>query len=97
MASINTDVTIAMPTSATTGAATDMSRFVSGYTLYIASMGTGTYQYQISHDATLWVNEGSAVTADGVLAVSKQARWGRWNCTAYTDGTPTATVAGKIG
>ena len=97
MASIDTSVTVAMPGSVSAGAASDMSRFWSGYTIHIVQTGTGTYQYQISADGTNWTNEGTAATASGVLTVTKHARWGRFNCTAWTDAVSTATVAGKIG
>lgn len=93
MGYVNTEKTIAMPVSVAAGAATEVRQF-DGFTVYVASMGTATYQLQISVDGSTWVDEGSAVTAAGVVNVTKRAFWVRWNCTAWTSGTPTATIAG---
>jgi hypothetical protein len=97
MASIDTSLTLAVPESVAAGASTDIARLHSGYTIHFVLTGTGTYQYQISADGTNWTQEGANVTSSGVLTVSKHARWGRLNCSAWTNATGTATIAGKLG
>lgn len=93
MGRVNTEVTIAMPVSVAAGAKSEVG-FFDGFTVYVSGMGTATYQLQISVDGTNYHNEGSEVTANGVVNVTKAALWARWNCTAWTSGTPVARVAG---
>lgn len=88
----------AVPTSVAAGAASPVGA-IAGFTITLESVGTATYQLQISCDPTnppnanSWQNEGAALTAAGVLQVTKYCYWIRWNCTAYTSGTPVARVA----
>lgn len=92
-------VSIAAPASQTAGAPTAVGAF-NGFTATLESVGTATYQLQISLDpsnspaAASWQNEGAALTAAGSLQVTKLAAWARWNCTAYTNGTPVGRLAG---
>ncbi len=66
-------------------------------TVMLHSVGTGTYQLQGSLDNTNWVSEGSALTASSTapLEVTEAYAYLRWNCTAYTSGTPTSVLAGR--
>lgn len=88
--------TVAAPTSVAAGAATDTSDCQgAGLALYLLSAGTATYQAQASpDDGTSWVNVGTALTASGTVAISIACTRVRWNCTAYTNGTPTSYVCG---
>lgn len=69
-------------------------------TLTLESVGTATYQVQISNDpsnapaAASWQNEGAALTAAGSLEITKPCAWIRINTTAYTSGTPIMRVSG---
>lgn len=69
-------------------------------TVTLESVGTATYQVQISLDtsatpaAASWQNEGTALTTSGSLEISKPCAYLRLNVTAYTNGTPTLRVAG---
>jgi hypothetical protein len=54
---------------------------------------TGTIQIQGSLDGTTWVNEGSAITAAGALAITNAWNYLRSKCTAYTSGTPVVMFA----
>lgn len=69
-------------------------------TVTMESIGTATYQVQISLDtsnapaAASWQNEGAALTASGSLEITKPCAWLRLNVTAYTGGTPILRVAG---
>lgn len=71
-------------------------------TITLESVGTGTYQVQISLDnsaspaAASWQNEGTALTASGSLEISKPCAWLRLNVTGYSSGTPTLRVAGLL-
>lgn len=88
-----------LPASIAAGSAIAVGRF-ERKTVTLESVGTATYQVQISCDpsatpaATSWVNEGAALTASGSLEISKPCAWLRFNVTAWTSGTPTARIAG---
>jgi hypothetical protein len=84
---------VAAPTSVAAGAATDVSDLIS-VTVNLTAVGTATYQGQISMDGSTWANQGAALTANGSLAVPDGTVQFRWNCTAYTSGTPTSTLGG---
>lgn len=92
-------LSLAVPTSVVAGAATPVGT-LERKTVSLESVGTATYQVQISLDtsnapaSTSWQNEGAALTASGTLEVSKPCAWIRLNCTAYTNGTPTGRIAG---
>lgn len=93
---------LVVPVSVTTGAATD-ARSYNGFTVSLESVGTATYQVQISLDQSAspasasWQNEGSAFTStSGTILVSKPCAWVRVNCTAYTNGTPIGRVSGVL-
>lgn len=87
-------VSVAAPTSVAAGAGTSTSDLVTAF-VQVASIGVGTYQVQQSFNGTNYVNKGSALTADGTVAIDDAAVAVRLNCTAYTSGTPTAVVAGR--
>lgn len=92
-------LSLAVPTSVAAGAATAVGT-LERKTVSLESVGTATYQVQISLDtsatpaAASWQNEGTALTASGTLEITKPAAWIRVNCTAYTNGTPTGRIAG---
>lgn len=56
-------------------------------------IGTGTYQLQGTYGGN-WIDEGTALTADGVRVVTNHYTSVRWRCTAFTSGTPTSWIAG---
>lgn len=89
------DVTFAAPTSVTQSSAYDVSA-MGPKTVTIATVGTATYQVQISPVDTgnVWVNEGAALSASGSVFVEKPCRRIRIDCTAYTNGTPTVYITG---
>lgn len=62
--------------------------------LYLFGTLVGTWQAQISPDGTNWANEGTALTAAGSVFIEKPCVKVRWNCTAFTSGTPTSVVMG---
>jgi hypothetical protein len=86
-------IPLVLPTSVAAGAAIDTSTF--GHkTVYVKGAFTGTYQIQVSDDNVTFINYGTALTAAGVLEITAEAPFVRANCTAYTSGTPTASVVG---
>jgi hypothetical protein len=84
---------VAAPVSVAAGVATDISDLIS-CVVTLAAAGTATYQGQISMDGTNWVIWGTALTASGTLVLPDGAMQFRWNCTAYTSGTPVSAVGG---
>jgi hypothetical protein len=64
----------------------------------IGSIGTGTYQVEGSYGGipAKWFTEGTALTADGVVVVTRKYSKLRINNTAYTTGAPQAFVAGDV-
>lgn len=87
---------IAVPTSVAAGAATDV-KDLTGLQATLAGTLSATYQFQVSYDnGTSFVNHGTALTAAGIVAtaIPDAATQVRWNCTAYTSGTPTSAIAG---
>jgi hypothetical protein len=92
-------LSLTVPTSITAGAATAVGA-LERKTVSIESVGSATYQVQISLDTSAtpasssWQNEGVALTASGTLEVTKPAAWIRINCTAFVSGTPTGRIAG---
>lgn len=90
---VNYTETLAVPASATTGAATNVSA-LGPKTVFIQGSFTGTFQTQISADGTNWHNEGSAFTAAGTLFIEKPCNYVRFNCTAFTSSSATAHVVG---
>lgn len=86
---------IAAPVSVAAGLGTDCSDLRS-CEAHLVSVGTGTYQFQVSLDGTNYVNHGSALTASGAVAtaIPDAAVKCRWNCTAYTSGTPASSIGG---
>ncbi len=92
---------IAVPTSQAAGAATNCGA-LDDKTVTLESVGTATYQLQISLDTTnppasaSWQNEGSPFTnAGGTIQVTKPCEWMRFNCTSYGSGTPTGRLLGR--
>jgi hypothetical protein len=85
--------TIAVPRSVTAGVACDASD-MDRKCVYVSGSFTATVQIQLSADGTNWFDEGTALTAAGSLEITKPARYIRANTTAYTSGTPLATVVG---
>lgn len=105
MALMTQAVTLAVPTSA--AAAAGISCYgLHRKTVTLESAGTATYQLQISladptgsvpaTGDTSWVNYGSALTASGIVEVTAPACWMRWNCTAYTSGSPSSKMLGEV-
>jgi hypothetical protein len=76
------------------GASVKMAQFNGDHTVFMNDIGTGTYQVQVSANNSDWVNEGSALTASGLLNVTTKAMYIRSKCTAFTSGTPTGFVCG---
>lgn len=64
------------------------------FSVILGAVGTATYQIQISADKVSWHDEGSALTADGVLDVASRAMYVRSQCTAFTSGTPAGFMVG---
>jgi len=56
-------------------------------------IGDGTYQLEGSYGGG-WLNEGTAITADGILVVTRKYIKVRFQNTAYTSGAPVAYVGG---
>jgi hypothetical protein len=92
--------TLVVPTSVTAGAATPVGQ-CGRKCVSLESVGTATYQIQISLDtasvpaSSSWQNEGAALSASGTLEITKPCIWVRVNCTSFTSGTPTGRVAGE--
>jgi hypothetical protein len=91
---------LAVPTTVSNGAATPVAT-LGPLTVSLESVGTATYQVQISNDpsatpaSSSWINEGSPMSASGTLLITKPCAWVRVSCTAYTSGTPTGRIAGN--
>lgn len=51
----------------------------------VSGITTGTVQVQSSLDGSTWVNEGSALTADGAVAITGPRKNVRGNVTVSTD------------
>lgn len=85
---------VAAPVSVVAGAGTSTANMQSAF-VQVASIGVGTYQVQESFNGgTTWIAKGSALTADGAVAIDDAANAVRLSCTAYTSGTPVAVVSG---
>lgn len=74
------------------GIAADVSMFEK-FTVYMDGF-TGTWKLQISDDGTNWYDVGSAVTNNGYVDCTSLALYARVDVTAYTSGTPAATLRG---
>jgi len=63
----------------------------------IQNIGTGTYQVEGSYGGSpaVWWTEGAALTADGVVVVTRNYGKLRIRNTAFTSGTPQAFCAGE--
>jgi hypothetical protein len=90
---------VAVPTSVAAGNPTDC-RAMEAKTVSLEGSMTATYQLQISCDpsdspaSSSWINFSTALTAAGQVFVQQPCTWVRWNCTAYTSGTPVSRCAG---
>lgn len=85
----------AVPLSATAGAALDTLN-MEQKTIQLTGTFVATIQFQGTIDGTNWVNEGAALTAPGVIEVTKRWCNMRANVTAYTSGTPLAKIAAGL-
>ena len=106
MAMLSLPVSVPVPTSVAAGAATYCGGAERKTLTLEASAMTATYQAQISCKQpdptgaapgaadTSWVNAGAALTAAGFVEITAPCFWIRWNCTAYTSGTPTSELVG---
>lgn len=63
-------------------------------TVQLTGMGTQTVQIQGSLDGVNWVNDGSALTADGKVDTSSRWEFMRTNMTSYSSGGD--SIAGKV-
>ena len=86
-------IALEVPAEVAAGAPVNVLHYT-GKTVQLANVGTGTYQLQGSLDRTNWIDEGAALEADAVVTVTPRWAYLRWDCQAYTDGTPTSTLAG---
>ena len=62
--------------------------------MHVYGTFVATVQVQVSHDNTNWINEGSALTATGKVALPP-ALFSRCNVTAFTSGTIKSVVMGR--
>jgi hypothetical protein len=66
--------------------------------IYVDGTFVATMQVQISPDqdpaTAVWYDEGAAISAKGMLEITKPCRLLRINTTAYTSGTPRANLSG---
>lgn len=85
--------TLAVPSSVSAGAATDVSGLTS-CTVFITGITTATVQIQVSGDGTNWNNEQAALTANGNVFINKPVKQIRANVTAYTSGTLAGLILG---
>lgn len=78
------------------GAEIPQNHFARSIDVPITGIGTATYQVQGSYGGVprVWLDEGSALTADGVVVVSRRYGQLRIKCTAFTNGTPEAFCSG---
>lgn len=90
---IGRTVAVAVPTSVSAGAGSVVSD-MGPKTVSLTGTFTATYQLQLSTDGTNWFNEGSPLTSAGRVFVEAPCVQVRWNCTAYTSGTPASAVFG---
>jgi hypothetical protein len=86
-------LSVVAPASVTTGTAVDVSDMTSAV-VAVNAIGVGTYAVMVSHDGASFVQHGSSLTADGKVAIDDAVIKVRVDCTAYTSGTPAATVSG---
>jgi hypothetical protein len=90
---------VAVPVSVAAGTASDCQA-MGDKTVTLESAGTATYQLQISCDpanppaSASWQAEQAALTASGAIYIQRPCMWVRWNCTAYTNGTPLSHLCG---
>lgn len=85
--------TVVAPASVTAGAATQVAP-MGRKAVYLFGTLVGTWQLEISPDGVNFVPEGTALTAKGSVVIEKPCTHVRWNCTAFTSGTPTSILAG---
>ena len=60
--------------------------------LQVSGITSATVALQGSLDGTTYATIGTALTADGIVAIANAPPYLRANCTAYTTGTITAKV-----
>lgn len=109
MATLGFTPSIPVPTSVVAGGAVSCDN-MERKTITMEGAFTATYQLQMSIKTPLslpngappgaadtsWINVGAALTAAGFIEMSAPAAWLRWNCTAYTSGTPASELAGIV-
>ncbi len=87
---------IVVPTSVAAGAGSQVTEYGERITVFLTGTFVATVQFQISADDTTYFDEGSALTAPGVVEITKPCKFVRANVTAYTSGTPLAEVVGVV-
>jgi len=75
-------------------AGVEVSDMESGF-YWVVGTFVGTVQVQVSPDGTNWVNEGSALTVPGKIAMPAGTKQMRADCTAFTSGTIEGVVTGR--
>ena len=87
--------TLEVAASVAAGAGVDTT-YMYEHSKWVTVTGTfvATLQLQVSNDGTTWATVGSNITAPGVTEVTARCKYLRVNTSAYTSGTPAASVYG---
>jgi hypothetical protein len=87
-----TIIALNVPASVASGSAVNVENLYYK-TIIFSGTFTATCQIQVSNDNSTWVKVGSDVTAASVVRVEEQSKFLRINTSAYTSGTPAASLA----
>jgi sugar phosphate permease len=88
------NVTIAVPTSVTQGAAA-IVKGLEGKYIWLRGTFSATVAFQGSWDGTTWTTFQTGLTAGAFVAVPQPFTHVRADTTAYTSGTPVADCRGR--
>lgn len=97
--SIYQSVDLAVPTSVTKGAPSDVGDLRDKSVVLLGSL-TGTYVLEGAVggdgtvDAEFFAIANGSLTAAGLVPVPNGIRWVRWNCTNHSAGAPTSRCGG---
>jgi hypothetical protein len=87
-----TIITLNVPASVAAGSAVNVEKLYYK-TIIFSGTFTATLQVQLSNDGSTWVTVGSNVTTASVVRVEEQSKHLRINTSAFTSGTPAASLA----
>jgi hypothetical protein len=99
MAVAGSIITLAVPATATTGTAIGIHHLMPNWSVQFGGFSSGTFslataKIMVSNDGNTFVQTGSDVTTDGIVAVELCTQFVRIDLSVHASGTQTATLAG---